>query len=141
MISESVFTNLGNLRMSAKNNLTFAAASSIVETGEKVLLVCIGVSEGETINVYPHGVIPGTDLVTDDGRITDKGRTAYDRFFKFLKDKKGLAFFRERDDRVELVPSKIGKAASRESDPIFTFAWGNPYEIFSDPTATIKSEE
>jgi hypothetical protein len=143
MLSESIFANLSNLRSAVKEGLVFSAATELATSDEKVLIVCIGVSDHDgMISIYPYGMIPGADLVNEAGKITDAGRKATNRLVRFLKDKNSQAFFRiNEQERTELVPSKIGKAPKTDAKSIFIFAWDNPYELFKDPAEIAKEAE
>jgi hypothetical protein len=140
MLSESIFTNLSNLRSAVKEGLIFSAATELATSNEKVLIVCIGVPDRDgMINIYPYGMIPGANLVNEAGKITDAGRKATNRLVRFLKDENSQAFFRiNGQERIELVPSKIGKAPKTNAKSIFIFAWDNPYELFKDPAEMAK---
>lgn len=132
---EIAASNFKTIRLASKNHDLGLAASSIVATGEPVAILIAKYMDGDEHVIVPLAVMLMTNPLDDQGRIKPETQEKFEELNSILRNTKYRPFFfTDYDDRVTVAMATKGTTA-QECDSLLIMLWGNPYELFRDPTA------
>ena len=135
MFSSSTIDTLEAIRRVSAENALALVSSSLVETGEPVVVIAMMTNAGTRVALTPLAMLKPTSAsyLNDDGTVADAAVLAFAEIRRHINSDQSQAWFTEDENgRVQVGFAEHGTRGN-PADTLLTLPWGNPCNLFADP--------
>lgn len=135
MFSSSTIDTLEAIRRVSAENALALDSSSLVETGERVVVIAVMSNAGTRVALTPLAMLKPTSAsyLNQDGTVADAAVLTFAEIRRNLNSNESQAWFTEDEDgRVQVGFAKHGSRGN-PAETLLTLPWGDPCTLFANP--------
>jgi hypothetical protein len=135
MFSSSTIDTLETIRRVSAENALALVSSSLVATGEPVVVIAMMTNTGAQVALTPLAMLKptSTPYLNHDGTVADAAVRAFAEIRRHLNSDESQAWFTEdKNGRVQVGFARHGTRAD-PAETLLTLPWGDPCTLFADP--------
>jgi hypothetical protein len=135
MFSSSTIDTLQAIRRVSAENALALVSSSLVETGERVVVIAVMSNAGTRVALTPLAMLKPTSAsyLNQDGTVADAAVLTFAEIRRHLNSNESQAWFTEDENgRLQVGFAKHGSRGN-PADTLLTLPWGDPCTLFAAP--------